>query len=48
MKLIEKNYEPKDFEERIYSNWLEKRYFEAHNDSDKKPFTIVMPPPNIK
>ena len=47
MKLIEKNYEPKDFEERIYSNWLEKRYFEAHNDSDKKPFTIVMPPPNI-
>ena len=47
MKLIEKNYEPKDFEEKIYSNWLEKRYFEAHNDSDKKPFTIVMPPPNI-
>ena len=47
MKLIEKNYEPKDFEERIYSNWLEKRYFEAHNDSDKKPFTIVMPPPNV-
>ena len=47
MKLIEKNYEPKDFEERIYSNWLEKRYFEPHNDSDKKPFTIVMPPPNI-
>ena len=47
MKLIEKNYEPKDFEERIYSNWLEQRYFEAHNDSDKKPFTIVMPPPNI-
>ena len=47
MKLIEKNYEPIDFEERIYSNWLEKRYFEAHNDSDKKPFTIVMPPPNI-
>ena len=47
MKLIEKNYEPKDFEERIYSNWLEKRYFEAHSDSDKKPFTIVMPPPNI-
>ena len=47
MKLIEKNYEPKDFEERIYSNWLGKRYFEAHSDSDKKPFTIVMPPPNI-
>ncbi len=47
MKLIEKNYEPKDFEERIYQNWMEKRYFEAHSDSSKTPFTIMMPPPNI-
>ncbi len=47
MKIIGKTYEPKDFEERIYNNWVEKRYFEAHNDSTKKPFTIVMPPPNI-
>ena len=47
MNLIGKTYEPKDFEERIYQNWMEKRYFEAHNDSEKTPFTIVMPPPNI-
>ena len=47
MNLIGKTYEPKEFEERIYQNWVEKRYFEAHNDSTKTPFTIVMPPPNI-
>lgn len=47
MNLIGKTYEPKDFEERIYKNWMEKRYFEAHSDSDKTPFTIMMPPPNI-
>ena len=47
MNLIGKTYEPKDFEERIYKNWVEKRYFEAHSDSEKKPFTIMMPPPNI-
>ena len=47
MNLIGKTYEPKDFEERIYKNWVEKRYFEAHSDSEKAPFTIMMPPPNI-
>ena len=47
MKLIDKNYEPKDFEQRIYDNWIAKRYFEADNQSDKTPFTIMMPPPNI-
>ncbi len=47
MNLLEKNYEPKDFEERIYQNWLEKGYFHADENSDKKPFSIVMPPPNI-
>ena len=47
MNLIGKNYEPKDFEERIYSNWLEKRYFAAHSESEKPAFTIMMPPPNI-
>jgi len=47
MNLLEKNYEPKDFEERIYQNWLEKKYFHADENSDKKPFSIVMPPPNI-
>ncbi len=47
MNILGKTYEPKDFEQRIYDNWMEKRYFEANNKSDKKPFTIVMPPPNI-
>ena len=47
MKLLEKNYEPKDFEERIYSNWMDKGYFKADEHSNKPPFSIVMPPPNI-
>ena len=47
MNLLGKTYEPKEFEERIYNNWIEKRYFEANADSDKAPFTIMMPPPNI-
>ncbi len=47
MKIIGKTYEPKEFEQRIYDNWIEKRYFEANNKSDKKSFSIVMPPPNI-
>ena len=47
MKLLEKNYEPKDFEERIYENWLNKKYFKADENSNKPPFSIVMPPPNI-
>ncbi len=47
MKLIDKTYEPKDFEQRIYDNWIVKKYFEANNQSDKTPFTIMMPPPNI-
>ncbi len=47
MKLLEKNYEPKDFEERIYQNWLDKKYFKADENSNKPPFSIVMPPPNI-
>ena len=47
MNIIGKTYEPKDFEQRIYDNWIEKRYFEANNKSGKTPFTIMMPPPNI-
>lgn len=47
MNLLNKTYEPKEFEERIYNNWIEKRYFEANADSKKAPFTIMMPPPNI-
>lgn len=44
---MNKTYEPKDFEQRIYDNWMAKGYFKAAPNKDKKPFTIVMPPPNI-
>ena len=44
---MEKNYNPHDVEDRIYANWLEKGYFRAEVDKTKKPFTIVMPPPNV-
>lgn len=46
-KELEKNYNPADIEKRTYDKWLEKKYFHAEVDRDKKPFTIVMPPPNI-
>lgn len=42
-----KNYNPKEFEERLYKNWEEKSYFTPQVDEDKKPYTIVLPPPNI-
>lgn len=44
---MEKSFEPKKFESEIYKNWMEKGYFKADENSTKKPFTIVMPPPNI-
>ncbi len=44
---MEKTYNPSEFEEDIYKTWLEKKYFSAKIDKDKKPFTIIMPPPNI-
>ncbi len=44
---MNKTYEPKDFEHRIYDNWQKKGYFKAAPDKNKKPFSIVMPPPNI-
>ncbi|MBR5741672.1 MAG: class I tRNA ligase family protein, partial [Firmicutes bacterium] len=44
---LPKNYDPKDFEERIYRTWEESGAFKASVNPDKKPFTIVMPPPNI-
>ncbi len=47
MNLLSKAYEPKEFEDRIYRNWMEKRYFEANVNSEKSAFTIMMPPPNI-
>lgn len=44
---IGKNYNPSEIEDRLYHKWLEKKYFHAEVNRDKKPFTIVMPPPNI-
>jgi len=46
-KELEKNYNPVDIEDRLYSKWINKKYFKAEVDKRKKPFTIVMPPPNI-
>ena len=46
-KELEKNYNPADIEKRTYDKWQEKKYFHAEVDRSKKPFTIVMPPPNI-
>ncbi len=46
-KNLAKTYDPKDFEDRIYEMWETKGAFHAEVDPDKKPFTIVMPPPNI-
>ena len=42
-----KTYDPKQMEDRIYNNWVEKGYFHAEVDHSKTPFTIVIPPPNI-
>ncbi|MBQ8357676.1 MAG: valine--tRNA ligase [Clostridia bacterium] len=44
---LPKTYAPGEFEERIYKNWCEKGYFTPKIDKKKKPYTIVMPPPNI-
>ncbi len=46
-KNLAKTYNPKDFEDRIYAEWEAKGAFRAEIDKNKKPFTIVMPPPNI-
>ncbi len=46
-KELEKTYNPHGMEDRIYQKWMEKKYFHAEVDYDKKPFTIVIPPPNI-
>lgn len=40
-------FNPQEFEENIYKSWEEKGYFKAKANSGKKPFTIVMPPPNV-
>ena len=46
-KELAKTYEPQGLEDRLYQKWLEGGYFHAKVNPDKKPFTIVMPPPNI-
>ena len=47
MKQLATKYDPKEVEDRTYKNWEENGYFHAKVDPDKKPYTIVMPPPNI-
>ena len=46
-KELAKTYDPKGLEDRLYQKWLDKGYFHAEVNPDKKPFTIVMPPPNV-
>ena len=46
-KELPKTYDPKQVEKRIYKEWCDKGYFHAEVDKDKKPFTIVIPPPNV-
>ena len=46
-KMLAKTYDPQGIEDRIYKNWEDKKYFHAEVDHSRKPFTIVIPPPNI-
>ncbi len=46
-KELGKTYDPKDIEDRLYTKWINKKYFHAEVNSQKKPYTIVIPPPNI-
>ncbi len=46
-KELAKTYDPKGLEDRLYQKWMDKKYFHAEVDETKKPFTIVIPPPNI-
>ncbi len=47
MKELPKIYDPKAVESKIYDFWLKGKYFHAERDPEKKPFTIVIPPPNV-
>ena len=47
MKELAKTYDPKGIEDRLYQFWQDKKYFHAEVRPDKKPYTIVIPPPNI-
>ena len=44
---LAKTYDPRGLEDRLYQKWLDRKYFHAEVDYDRKPFTIVIPPPNI-
>lgn len=44
---LEKTYSPQNVEDRIYDFWMKNNYFHAEIDKSKKPFTIVIPPPNV-
>ncbi len=46
-KNLDKTYKPQEFEKKTYQFWLDNEYFKANINPDKKPFTIVLPPPNI-
>ncbi|MBI4849237.1 MAG: valine--tRNA ligase [Nitrospirae bacterium] len=45
--MLEKRYEPKDIEKKWYDFWIENEYFRAEGKSDKPPYCIVIPPPNV-
>ena len=44
---LETTYNPKEIESKLYEKWCENKYFHAEVDRSRKPFTTVMPPPNI-
>ncbi|MCL2051301.1 MAG: valine--tRNA ligase, partial [Lachnospiraceae bacterium] len=44
---MQKTYDPKEMEDKLYKKWIEKNYFHAEADDSRPPFTIVIPPPNI-
>ena len=47
MRELPKQYDPKQVEGKIYQQWIDGNYFHAERDPEKKPFTIVIPPPNV-
>ena len=47
MKELAKTYDPTAIEEQTYAKWMGRKYFHAEADRSKKPFTIVIPPPNV-
>ena len=47
MEQLSKTYNPKDFEKRLYKFWVDNNYFRPEINENKKPYTIVMPPPNV-